>query len=109
MAASFIVEEMIATQRRDVKIVPPIVIVVPDGYAEPIDLNIQPATLGDIGERAVVIIVIECRCGAPPAWHQIFAVNEQDIQPAVPIGIEKGATRPHGFRKPLLSCAASIV
>src|ERR1019366_1836825 len=64
---------------------------------------------GDIGEGAVVIVAIERRQGAAPARRPVLAVDEQNVGPAVAIGIEKGAPRAHGFRQILLARAAAVV
>ena len=47
--------------------------------------------------------------GAAPARRPVLAVDEENIGPAVAIGVEERAAGPHGLGQPFLSEGAVVV
>src|ERR1700733_6680700 len=100
---------MIAAKRRNINIFAPIVVIIRNADTDAIDIDIESAAFGDIGESAVVIIAIKRGRSVAAFGNQIFAVYEKDVEPAVAIGIEKRAAGAHGFRQPFFAGAAGVV
>ena len=70
----------------------------------------RPACAGDIGERAVAIVAVEAQRGALAfVARPIHAVDQQDVEPAVAVVIEKGAARAQGFGQILGAEGAAVV
>ncbi len=69
----------------------------------------SPLPRGDVGERAVVIVAVERGDGLPSAGDEVLAVDEEDVGPAVAIGVEEGAAGAHGLGQILLAGAARVV
>ena len=66
--------------------------------------------MSHIGERAVVIVVIELERGRRPLMAgKIFAVDQQDVGIAIVIVINESASWAHGFRQPFLSEGSIVV
>ena len=103
LAVAFVVEETIAFERGDVDVVAAVVIVIGDRNAHAIHLHIQAAAGGDIGERAVVIVAIERRQRFAAARRPVFAVDEQNVRPAIAIGIEERHAGSQGLRQIFLA------
>src|SRR5271163_4730547 len=100
---------MIASQSRDVDIIATVVVIIADGYAEAVDIDIEPAAFCNVGEGAVVIVAVKRgRCSASMR-NQILAVDQEDIQPAISIRVEKCRSRTHCFGQPFLTAAASVM
>ena len=93
MSAAFVVEQMIAAERGDVDVVAAVVIVIADGHADAVDLDVEAAARGDVGERAVVIVAIERGGGAAAVRRPVLSVDEQNVEPAIAIRIEERAAR----------------
>ncbi len=109
VAAAFVVEQVIAAECGDVDVVAAVIVVVADGHAQAIDFDVEAAAFGDVGEGAVVIVAIERGGGVPAVRSPVLAVDQQDVEPAIAIGIEKGAAGSHGLRQPFLAGAPGIV
>src|SRR5260370_30192808 len=109
MAAAFVMEKMIAIVGGDVHVVAAIVVVVPNSHADAIQFHIQTAPARDVGERSVVIIAIQRSGSVTSARRPVLTVDEENVQPAVAIGIEERDARSHGLGKPLLPGAAGVV
>jgi hypothetical protein len=103
------VEQVVAEEARDVEIVTAVVIVIANGDAERVHIDVEPATLRDVRERPVVIIAIECGGRAASMGDQVLAVDHQNVQPAIAIGVEERSAGAHGLRQPLLTAAAGVV
>ena len=59
LAAAFVVEQAVAFERGDVDVVAAVVVVIGDGHAHAVHLDVEAAAGGDVGERAVVVVAIE--------------------------------------------------
>ncbi len=99
-SVTIIFEKVVLAQRSDENIVVAVVVVIADGYAHAVHFDVEAGFSGDVGEGAVVIIVIESgmRCAAV-MLGKIGAVDEENILPAVVIGIDEGNAGAHGFRQ----------
>jgi hypothetical protein len=58
LAIAFIVEEAVAFESGDVEIFPAVVVVVGDGYAHRVHLDVEAAAGRDVGERAVAVVLV---------------------------------------------------
>ena len=109
LAAAFVVEQTVAFERGDVDVVAAVVVVVADGHAHAVHLDVQAAAGGDVGERAVLIVAVERAEGLAAARRPVLAVDQQDVGPAVAIGIEERAARAQRLRQKLLPGPAAVV
>src|SRR5579863_2941666 len=100
---------MIAVDGGDVDVLAAVVIVVGDCNAHSVDLDIQAASGGDVGEGAVAIVVIEPRERFAAVRSPILRVDQQNVGPAVAVGVEEGYTRAHGFRQIFLAGFSGVV
>ena len=100
---------MIAIERGDVDVVAAVIVVIADGHAHAVDFDIEAAARGDVGEGAVAVVAVERGGGAAAARREVLAVDEQDIRPAVAIGIEESDAGAQRFRQVLLAGAAGVV
>ena len=91
MAAPFVVKQVIAAEGGDVHIVAAVVVVIADRYAHAMDFDIQAASSRNIGEGPVVIVAVKRRGGVPAPRSPVRPIDQQDVEPAVSIGIEEGA------------------
>src|SRR5438067_5440227 len=66
-----IMEQQAVIQAGDVEVVVTVIIVVADRDAHSIERDIQPCLYGDIGERAVAVIVIKRKCGVICAGRRV--------------------------------------
>ena len=98
-SVALVVKKMIAIERGDVHVFAAVVIVIGNGDAHSVHFDIQAAAARNIGERAVVVVVIERRQGFPAAGRPVLAVDQQNVRPAVAIGIEERATRAQRLRQ----------
>ena len=109
LAVAFVVEQAVAFERGDVDVVAAVVVVVADGHAHAVHLDVQAAARGDIGEGAVVVIAIERRQRFAAARRPVLAVDQQDVGPAVAIGIEEGHAGAQRFGQVLLAGPPAVV
>ena len=109
LAVAFVVKQVVAFERGDVDVVAAVVIVIGDGHAHAVHLDVEAAARGDVGERAVVVVAIERRERLAAARRPVLAVDEQDVGPAVAIGIEERAARAQRFRQVFLAGAPAVV
>ena len=75
LAVAFVVEQAVAFERGDVDVVAAVVVVVADGDAHAVDLDVEAAAARDVGERAVVIVAIERGGGVAAARGPVLAVD----------------------------------
>src|SRR6266550_9268659 len=103
-------KQMALTERGNEKIVEAVVVVVANRNPHTEHWNRESGLRGNIGERTVVIVVIELgrrlwtRMSGP-----ICAVGKQDVGPAVVVVVNEGAARAHGFREIFFSKCAVVV
>ncbi len=75
-----------------------VVVVIADGDAHAVQLDIESCGFGDVGESAVAIVAIELQRGAlAVVAGPVHAVDEQNVLPAVGFVIEKGAAGAESF------------
>src|SRR6266852_5904281 len=64
----------------------------------------------DVRERAVMIVVIELRCGMfLNVARPVHPVDEKNVRPAVIVVIDECGARPHGLRQEFLAKGAIVV
>src|ERR1022692_5277716 len=97
---------MVAIERGDVDVFAAVVIVVRNSHTHAVHFHVQAASLGHIAERAVVVVMVERGHGAAATGSKILAVDQQNIRPAVSVGIEERAAGAEGFGKILMSGAS---
>ncbi len=100
---------MIAAKCSNINVFAPIVVVIGNADADAVNINIESAAFGDVGESAVVIIAIESGGGMAAFWNQIFAIDDQNVEPAIAIGVEERAAGTHGFGQPFFPAATGVV
>src|SRR5262249_23098138 len=103
---SIVVKQDVLSPEAAEKIVPAIVVIVPDADAGLPSCSRQTRFLGHIGERAVAIVFVEVRRGGLARWPfgiQPRPVREIDVEPAVVIVIEKSQATSFCFDDRLLT------
>src|SRR5258708_16239034 len=98
-----------AGERRNVDVASSVVIEIADGSTQGVHFNVQAAAGGDVAERAVVIVAVKRAERFPATRGPVFAIDQQNVGPAVAIGVEKRAARAERFRKKLLPCPSAVV
>src|SRR5437899_1259734 len=87
-----------------------VVVVVADGYAHAVELDIKAGSRRYIGEGAVAIVVIEAKSTVGFLMTRpVRAIDEKDVLPTVAIIVEKGASGAESFRQELPAEGAAIV
>ena len=109
-AVAIVVKQMALSVGGDKEVIVAIVIVIADSHAHAVQLHVQTSFVGHIGERAIVIVVIELECRvlanvAGPA----HAVDEENVGPAVVVVIDEGDARAHRFREIFFAEGAVVV
>ena len=99
-AVAIVVIKRIAAVRGDVNVGPAIAVVIADGntHAERLGVS-DPSLFGDVGESAVVVVVVE-RVPQRLLWREEVgraAVDDKDVHPAVVVVVEEGASRADRF------------
>src|SRR6266699_5157531 len=107
---AIVVKQAALAVSSDKKIVEAIVVVVADSHAHSIEVDVQARLVRHVGERAVVIAVIELRCRvllyvAGP----VHPIDKKNVRPAVIIVINEGDAGPHGAGKEFLAEGAIVV
>src|SRR5205814_10036263 len=93
----------------EVNVVPTVVIVIADGHAHAVHLNVEPGMRRDVGERSVAVVVVELHGGALGfVAGKILAIYQQDVGIAVIVVVNEGAARSHRFQQVLLSNSARV-
>src|ERR1700760_318161 len=99
-------EETVFAVVGDVEIVVAVVVVIADAYTLAPAGYVQSSSFGDVGECAVVVVVIKV-AGVGRAVARIgvkhAAINEEDVGPAVVIVVEDGDTAAGGLEDVLLN------
>jgi hypothetical protein len=88
----------------------PVVVVIANGDAHAIHLDIQPRRPRHIRKRSVTIVVIQAH-GATVALvpRPVHAVDDENVLPAVVVVIEKSTTGPQRFGQILAAECAAVV
>src|SRR5205823_9319060 len=81
-----------------------------DSCADSIHFNVEPRFVSDIGEGAVVIVVIKL-------WRSVFlrmtrpvhSIHQKNIRPAVVVVVDEGDAGTHGLRQKLFSESSIVV
>ena len=91
-ALAGIAEEAVLADGGDQKIGEPVVVVVRDGDAHAVHFEIEARAFRNVRECAVAIVAIEAQGGtAALVAGPVGAVDQQDVEPAIAIVVEKGA------------------
>jgi len=107
---SCVTEEAVLANARDEDIGISVVVVVADGYAHAVELDIKAGSRRYIGEGAVAIVVIEAKSTVGFLMTRpVRAIDEKDVLPTVAIIVEKGASGAESFRQELPAEGAAIV
>ena len=90
---ALVLKKPVFPQAADINIRVCVVIVICDGDSHAVERHCESNRFCHIGERAISVVAIECHrlrfsCGV--AWP-IFAVDEEDILPAICVVIKEGA------------------
>ena len=87
-----VAKEAVLADAGDENVRKAVVVVIADGDAHAVHFNVETGAMGDVGESAVAIVAIEAQCGALAlVLRPVHAVDQQDVQPAVRVVIEKRA------------------
>ncbi len=91
---AFVVEEAVAFERGDVDVVAAVVVVVADGDAHAVHLDVEAAAGRDVGERAVAVVAVERVQRAAASRRPVLAVDEQDVGQPSPSASKKAQPEP---------------
>ena len=110
LAGTRISKQSIAAESRHVEIGAAVVVVVGGGSAQRVQLDAESRRRRHVGERAVAVVAIEREtrfwaCVPRP----VRRVEEQDVLPAVAVGIEEQAAGPEGFGQVFAAERAVVV
>src|SRR5207248_1820227 len=110
LAGTRISKQSIAAESRHVEIGAAVVVVVGGGSAKRVQLDAESRRRRHVGERAVAVVAIEREtrfwaCVPRP----VRRVEEQDVLPAVAVGIEEQAAGPEGFGQVFAAERAVVV
>src|SRR5262249_35921211 len=104
-----VVKQAIAVERGDVEVVAPVVVVVADRDSHAVHLDVEAAAAGGFAEGPVVVVEVGSRRRPPAPGLPVAAVDEQDVEPAVSVGVEEGATGTQRLGQVLLACPPAVV
>src|SRR5581483_8059400 len=103
----FVMEQLAPPDRRDKEVVVAIVVVVADGHAHAVEGDRKAGLPGDIGERAVAVVVVEDERAARGVGGDmagpVVSPNDENVEPAVVVVVEERAAAAHRLREPLLA------
>ena len=90
---ALVLKEPVGFKAADVNIRVFVVIVICDSDSHAVERHCQANGFGDIGERAVAVVAIKCHRLPSSCWMPwpIFAVDKEDILPAIQVIVQKGA------------------
>src|SRR5258708_4964380 len=97
-------KQMISADTGNDEIIKAIVVIIADGSAHALQGQAQPHILGNVGESAVVVVVVKRESGTRSAeWmsRPPVAIDQQDVQEAIVIVIDECAAAAFRFRKEL--------
>ena len=108
-AAALVVEQPVAVERGEVDVLAAVVVVVARRDAHAVDLDVEAAPPGGVGEGAVAVVAVEGRQRLALARLPVAAVDQQDVEPAVAVGVEQRHAGAHGLGQVFLPRAAAVV
>ena len=110
-AVAVVVKKVTLAQCGDEDVVKPVVVVVSHGNSEAKHGDSQACLARNVGKRAVTVVVVELERGRPAVRvsGKVVAVDQNDVGIAIVVVVDERATRPHGFRQPLLSEGTVVV
>ena len=109
-AVAVVVKKVALAVGGDEKIVVAVVVVVADGHSHSKHLDVESRFVRYVGERAVVIVVIELgRRVLLNVAGPVHAIHEKNVRPAVVVIVNEGHTGSHGFGKKFLSEGGIVV
>ena len=87
-----------------------VVVVIADGHAHAIHLDIETGGFGDIAKRSVAIVAIQLHGGSLAlVARPVHRVHEQNVLPAVRVVIQEGATGAQRFRQEFAAIGAIVL
>src|SRR5258708_12737823 len=94
----------------DKKIIVAVVVVVTDRYAHSKHFDVEPSFVGHVGERAVMIVVIELGRGVLfKVAGPLHAVHKKNARTAVVVVVNEGHPGPPRFGQKFFSSTAVTV
>ena len=110
VAAPGVLKQAVLADGGDQNIGEAVVVVVGDGHAHAVHFDRQAGWRVTSREGAVAVVAVELQ-GAALALvaGPIHAVDQQNVQPAVAVVIQKGAAGAHGFGQILRAESAAVV
>src|SRR5260370_41722691 len=94
-----------------------VVIVIADGHAHSVHLDVEACAARHVRESAVAVVTIELQSGSLTfartgrsecVTRPVHAVHKKDVLPAIAVVVEKRAARAQRFRKQLAAVCATI-
>ena len=87
-----------------------VVVIVRNSHAHAVHLDIQSGGAGDVGKGSVAIVAVQVgRGAAAPVPRPVHPVDQQNIEPAVVVIVEKSTPRPQRFGQILTAKGAVVV
>ena len=109
-ALAGVAEQAVLPDARDEQIGEAVVVVVADGDAHPIQLDVESRRPRDVGERTVPVVAKQAqRRSLALVTGPVHAVDQQDVLPAVGVVVEKRAARAERLRQQLAAVRAAVV
>ena len=107
-AVAVVAEQHVPVPIGEKKIVEPVVVVVADGDARHPARPRKAGFRGHIGERTVAIVPVQAIAGARWCGAEARAPQDQDVEPAVVIVVEKSDTATVGFENAPLGIDTAV-
>ena len=109
-ALAIVAEQPVLAHRRDVEVGEAVVVEVSHGHAEAIHFDVKARLACHIREATLAIVAQQAHGGAAALMPRpILPVQQQDVQPAVVVIVEKRAARSHCFGQKLCPVRAGFM
>ena len=87
-----------------------IIIVIADGHAHAVDLDVEAGASRHVRKRAVAVVPVEPQRGSLALVSgPVHAVHQQDVLPAIAVIIKERAARAQSLRQQLAAIGAAVV
>ena len=101
---------MVAVEGGDVDVVVAVVVVVADGAAHAVHLDVEAGLTRYVGKSSVVVVVVERGVGlARAVAGPVHGIDEENVLPAVVVVVDEADAAAHGFRQIFLAEGAAVV
>ncbi len=109
-ALAGVAEQPVLPDARHEDVGKPVVVVVADGDAHAVHLDVQPGRARHIGERPVAIVLVQPqRRSLALVPRPVHAVDQQNVRPAIRVVVDERAARSHRLGQQLAAVAAVVV